>query len=144
MAKFSDFDIDHGGTECLLTEAQTLSNGNVLAAVETFDQKTGSILKVVIKTTSQDDFITLGVVGSSVGLIEREHVISFLHVQRTFPTFSDSICPQKNKFFLPNTSHHFRSDRDGCILTPHVHPSSAATPILWVTPGEFTCGIARR
>jgi hypothetical protein len=78
------FDIDQNGTGGVLSEAQTLSNGNVLAAVETFDQKTGKILKVVIKTETQDDFITMGVVGASVGLIEREHVVSFDHVKRTF------------------------------------------------------------
>jgi hypothetical protein len=78
------FDIDQNGSEGVLSEAQTLSNGNVLAAVETFDQKTGKILKVVIKTETQDDFITMGVVGSSVGLIEREHEVSFDHVKRTF------------------------------------------------------------
>jgi hypothetical protein len=78
------FDIDQNGTEGVLSEAQTLSNGNVLAAVETFDQTTGKILNVLVKTTTQDDFVTLGVVGKSVGLVEREHVISLFHVQRTF------------------------------------------------------------
>jgi hypothetical protein len=78
------FDIDQNGTEGVLSEAQTLANGNVLAAVETFDQKTGKILKVVTKTETQDDFVTLGIVGTSVGLIEHEHVVSFLHVKRTF------------------------------------------------------------
>jgi len=78
------FDIDQNGTEGVLAESQTLSNGNYLAAVETFDQKTGKILKVVSKTQTQDDFITLGVVGTSVGLIEHEHVIKVLDVQRTF------------------------------------------------------------
>jgi hypothetical protein len=78
------FDIDQNGSEGVLSEAQTLANGDVLAAVETFDQKTGKILKVVIKTETQDDFITMGVVGASVGLIEREHEVSFDHVKRTF------------------------------------------------------------
>src|SRR5215472_12056664 len=78
------FDIDQGGTEGILSEAQTLSNGNVLAAVETFDQKTGKIIAVLAKTETQDDFITLGVVGVSVGLVEHEHVIQLLDVQRTF------------------------------------------------------------
>jgi len=78
------FDIDQNGTEGILSEAQTLSNGQVLAAVETFDQKTGKILTVLAKTQTQDDFVTLGVVGTSVGLVEREHVIKFLDVQRTF------------------------------------------------------------
>ena len=78
------FDIDQNGTEGILSEAQTLSNGNVLAAVETFDQKTGKILAVLAKTDTQDDFVTLGVAGTSVGLVEHEHVIKFLDVQRTF------------------------------------------------------------
>src|SRR5271170_2130 len=78
------FDIDQSGTDGVLSEARTLANGNVLAAVETFDQKTGKILNVVIKTETQDDFITMGIVGTSVGLVEREHEVSFDHVKRTF------------------------------------------------------------
>ena len=82
------FDIDQNGTEGILSEAQTLSNGNVLAAVETFDQKTGKILTVLAKTETQDDFVTLGVVGTSVGLVEYEHVIRLLDVQRRFGTIN--------------------------------------------------------
>jgi hypothetical protein len=78
------FDIDQNGTEGVLSEALSLSNGNIRAAVETFDQKTGKILSVVTKTKDQDDFITLGVAGTSVGLFEHEHEVSFLHLQRTF------------------------------------------------------------
>ena len=78
------FDIDQNGTEGVLSEAQTLSNGNVLAAVETFDQTTGKILKVVAKTETQDDFLTLGIVGTSVGLVEREHVTGFSVTQRIY------------------------------------------------------------
>ena len=78
------FDIDQNGTEGLLSEAKTLPSGQVQAAVETFDQGTGIILKVVQETETQDDFITMGIVGNSVGLVEREHVIGFDHVQRTF------------------------------------------------------------
>lgn len=78
------FDIDQNGTEGVLTEAQTLSSGNVLAAVETFDQSTGEILNVLAQTKTQDDFVTLGVVGSSTGLVEWEHEISFLNIRRSF------------------------------------------------------------
>lgn len=78
------FDIDQNGTEGILSEAQTLSNGNILAAVETFDQTTGKILSVLAETQTQDDFVTLGVVGNSVGLVEHEHVVSLLNVQRSF------------------------------------------------------------
>ncbi len=78
------FDIDQAGDEGVLSEYQDLDNGNVLAAVETFSQTTGRIIKVIVRTHKHDDFVTLGVVGNSVGLVEREHPVSFLHVVRTF------------------------------------------------------------
>src|SRR5262245_32874663 len=68
------FDIDQNGTEGLLTEARTLRDGRTLATVETFDQATGEITKVVTRALSKDDFVTIGVFGTSVGLVEREHV----------------------------------------------------------------------
>jgi hypothetical protein len=68
------FDIDQNGTEGVLSEAQDLGGEKVLAAVETFDQATGKILQVVKKLETKDDFLTLGIVGTSVGLVEREHV----------------------------------------------------------------------
>ena len=81
------FDIDQNGTEGLLAESKTLANGNVLAAVETFDQATGNILDIVEITQPShpnDDFITLGVVGFSVGLFEHEHVGRLYVNSRTF------------------------------------------------------------
>lgn len=89
------FDIDQAGTEGILTEAQTMDNGKVLAAVETFDQATGAIIKVIKMTETQDDFITLGVVGRSTGLVEREHVVSFLNVVRSFKVLDPL---RKNRF----------------------------------------------
>jgi len=82
------FDIDQNGTGGVLAEAQTLNNGNILAAVETFDQNTGKILNVLIKTNTLDDYLTLGIVANSVGLVEREHEISFLNIQRSFLTIN--------------------------------------------------------
>jgi hypothetical protein len=78
------FDIDQASNEGILCEAQTLENGRTHAAIETFDQTTGAIIRVVKETQSRDDFITLGVVGNSVGLVEREHIVSFLNVVRSF------------------------------------------------------------
>src|SRR5437763_15814606 len=78
------FDIDQASDEGVLTEYRDLNNGNVLAAVETFSQTTGEIIKVIVRTQKHDDFVTLGVVGNSVGLVEREHEVSFLHIVRTF------------------------------------------------------------
>lgn len=69
------FDIDQNGTEGVFSEGQTLPNGNTLAAVETFDQATGKIVKVVKKTdNSLDDFVTHGIVGTSIGLVEHQIV----------------------------------------------------------------------
>lgn len=73
------FDIDQNGTEGLLSES---SPG--IRAVETFDQKTGQILDVIAQTKTQDDFITMGVVGNRVGLVEHEHVKGIFVVKRTF------------------------------------------------------------
>jgi hypothetical protein len=75
------FDIDQNGTEGLLAEANVDGNGT---AVETFDQSTGKILKVVSKLTTADDFIALGISGSSVGLVEHEHVKGIYVNKRTY------------------------------------------------------------
>jgi hypothetical protein len=78
------FDIDQNGTEGVLSESQNVGGGQYLVAVETFDQKTGNIIKVVTKLVSKDDFVTLGVVGKSVGLVEREHVQGIYVVKRIY------------------------------------------------------------
>ncbi len=85
------YDIDQNGTEGLLAESKQLANGNVLAAVETFDQATGHIIKVVALTQPThafDDFITMGVVGNSVGLYEHEIVANGFVTQRVFSTLN--------------------------------------------------------
>jgi hypothetical protein len=78
------FDIDQNGTEGVLSEDKTLSNGDVLAAVETFDQATGKILDVVAKTETADNFLTLGIDGTSVGLVEHEHVTGLYVTKRIY------------------------------------------------------------
>lgn len=155
------FDIDQNGTEGVLSEAQTLPSGNVLAAVETFDQNTGKILRVVIKTQTQDDFVTLGVVGSSIGLVEREHVISFLHIKRTFHTlnplnsnkFTGLWTPPIGKSHIitevsrnqgePNVAA-FAEDISGNFV-PYVFGSDVAAntfgPIVKVRDQNFTSGV---
>jgi hypothetical protein len=98
------FDIDQNGTEGLLAEAKSLSNGNVLAAVETFDQATGKILNVVELTQpshSQDDFITLGVVGNSVGLFEHEIVSRGFVTKRTFSVLNPLSSNRINGVWTP-------------------------------------------
>jgi hypothetical protein len=82
------FDIDQNGTEGVLSEAVLQSNGKLLAAIETFNQSTGKILNVVSQTQNGDDFITLGVVGTSVGLIDQQIVQGGFVVTNTYHTMS--------------------------------------------------------
>jgi hypothetical protein len=73
--QFSSYDIDQNGTEGVLTEQKTLKNGDTLSAVETFDQKTGKIIKVIRKGVTQfDDDILMGIVGTSTAIVLHEHV----------------------------------------------------------------------
>lgn len=95
------FDIDQNGTEGLLSEIKLLSNGNVLSAVETFDQTSGDILGVVAETQTQDNFITLGVVGKSVGLVEHEHVQGIFVTKRTFSTLNPLDANKLNGMWMP-------------------------------------------
>jgi hypothetical protein len=78
------FDIDQNGTEGVLSEAQDIGVDKVLAAVETFDQASGKLLNVVSKIENKDDYLTLGIVGTSVGLVEREHVEGIFVKQRIY------------------------------------------------------------
>jgi len=67
------YDIDQNGTEGILAEALTLNDGKHTVAVETFDQRTGKILKILSQQTdTNNDFVALGVYGNGVGLIEFE------------------------------------------------------------------------
>ena len=81
------YDIDQSGTEGLLAESLALSGGNDDAAIETFDQTTGKIIKVVTKlTNTKDDFVVFGVYGNGVGLVEEEKVKQLFVDQRLYAT----------------------------------------------------------
>ena len=81
------FEVDPNGTEGLLCEAVSNSDGTVSARVETFSQATGRIIRVLDRSESQDDFIAWAVAGS-VGLIEHEHVRGLFNIKRTFSTIN--------------------------------------------------------
>src|SRR5689334_19839278 len=49
------FDIDQASNEGILCEAHDVSGNKVLAAIETFDQTTGEIIRVIRRQRSQDD-----------------------------------------------------------------------------------------
>ena len=77
------FEVDPNGTEGLLCEAVGNPDGTVSAAVETFNQATGRIIRVLGKTNTQDDFIAWSVAGS-IGLFEHEKVKGLFNIKRTF------------------------------------------------------------
>jgi hypothetical protein len=68
------YDVDSGGTEGLLSEYVPDGSANDVA-VETFDLRTGAILKFVKKKkNTRNDFVVLGVAGAGAGLVETEIV----------------------------------------------------------------------
>ena len=79
------YGVDANGTEGILSESLLQPNGNYVVAVETFDQQTGAIIKVVSKiVNTQSDFLTWGVFGQHIGLVEVEIVQGIFVVKRNF------------------------------------------------------------
>lgn len=79
------YDIDHNGTEGLLAESLALPDGHDNAAIETFDQKTGKIIKIVKQLKdSKSDFVGLGIYGNGTGLGEYEHVSNLFVDKRVY------------------------------------------------------------
>jgi hypothetical protein len=77
------YDIDHNGSEGLLAESLALPNGEDDAAIETFDQKTGKIIKIVKQQNNTlSDFVALGIFGNGTGLAEYQYVKK-LYVEKT-------------------------------------------------------------
>jgi hypothetical protein len=66
------FGIDPAGTEGLLSEYTDLQNGGVMTATETFDLKTGKIVKVISQQSGNvAAFKTWGVFGNHIGLSQK-------------------------------------------------------------------------
>jgi hypothetical protein len=68
------YGIDASGTEGLLSEYKALQGGNAFIATETFDQKTGAILKVLAQENdTQDSYATWGVFSNHMGVDQFGH-----------------------------------------------------------------------
>jgi hypothetical protein len=79
------YDIDQTGSEGILSESMDLNDGKFDVAVETFDQKTGKIIKIITeRKDTKNDFVTLGIVGNSVALTEFEHVTNLFVDKRLY------------------------------------------------------------
>jgi hypothetical protein len=130
------FDIDQNGTEGVLTEGQTLPNGKTLAAVETFDQATGKILKVVTKTENLGDFVTMGVVGTSIGLVEHEEESHGIYVTSRVYEELNPLGTNKftGKWKAPLTVKDI-------ILAVSRDQGSATTAVMYFENGQFTSSV---
>src|ERR1700722_13952694 len=79
------YDIDQTGTEGILSEAFALGDGKANVAVETFDQRTGKIIKILSQQSdSKNDFVTFGIFGNHVALTEFEHVTDLFVDKRLY------------------------------------------------------------
>jgi hypothetical protein len=154
------FDIDQASDEGVLSEYRDLRDGTVLAAVETFSQTTGQIIRVIQRTQTQDDFVTLGVVGNSVGLVEREHPVSLRRVVRTFALLNPlSLNHVTGRWTPPVGTDHLVSlvsrnqgTTDNAVwaidvsgnFRPTVFSSNVAAntfgPVIEITDPDFTSG----
>ena len=67
------YDVDQNGTEGILAEYVSLNGGKNNVAVETFDQATGDIIKIVKEQDdTYNDFVALGVAGKHTGVVMYE------------------------------------------------------------------------
>lgn len=117
------FDIDSNGAEGVLCEAAFLPTGKLLAAVETFDQATGKILKVVKRVQWKDDFITLGVVGG-IGVVEREHVKGIFVDSRIYSLINPLSGNKVTGEWTPGLT------KDDIILSLRGYPGSSRAAVL--------------
>lgn len=79
------YDVDRNGEEGVLAEALTLANGDHDVALETFDQRTGKIVKIVVQELgTKSDYVVLGLAGDHTVLAEYEHVTNLFVDQRLY------------------------------------------------------------
>lgn len=125
------YDIDSTGTEGLLSESTTLGNGKFNVAIETFDQATGKILKVVAQQqNTNNDFVTLGIFGNSVGLVEEEISSGLFVTKRLYGTMN----PLNGNKVTGKWTPPFT--KDDIITSMPFSQGSSTTPVLYFDNGN--------
>lgn len=120
------YDIDATGSEGILAEA---GGGNTVA-VETFDQNTGKILKVIAQQkNTQNDFLALGLFGRSIGLIEEELVGGNFVQKRLYATMN----PVNGNKITGHWTPPFT--KDDIITSMPFSQGSLTTPVLYFNNG---------
>jgi hypothetical protein len=83
------YDIDPNGNVGVLSEALALSDGKANVATEFFDQTTGQITKILAQQNDTlNDFVTQGVFGNGIGLIEFEKAKGIFVGKRFYRTIN--------------------------------------------------------
>jgi hypothetical protein len=132
--QMSGYDIDQNGTEGVLAEQATLKNGDLLTAVETFDQKTGKIIQVISKKISQfDDDIVIGIVGNSTAVLLHENALQN-GTQRIYRVISPLSANKYtsvwhpphfgNKDIVSGVSHDQQSDTAAFFVLHDIYPGT--------------------
>jgi hypothetical protein len=115
------YDIDATGNEGFLAEA-----GGSAAAVETFDQTSGKILKVVVQQrNTSNDFVAFGIFGRGVGLMEEEVSGGVFVKQRLYATMN----PLDGNRITGHWTPPFT--KDDIITSMPVSQGSLTTPVLY-------------
>jgi hypothetical protein len=127
------YDVQQNGTEGLLAESYALAGGKDNAAIETFDQKTGKILKII---TQQDntfnDFVTFGIFGNGVGLAEEERSSGGYVNKRIYGLMN----PLNGNKFTAQWTPPFTKD-DLIISMPGAQGSSTTAILYFDNGGSF-------
>ena len=115
------YDISTNGTEGILAEA-----GGSAVAVETFDQSSGKILKVVVQQrNTNNDFVAFGIFGHGVGLFEQEVSGSHFVNKRLYATMN----PLNGNSITGHWTPPFT--KDDIITGIAVSQGSLTTPVLY-------------
>jgi len=133
--QIAGYDIDQNGTEGVLAEQKTLKNGDILSAVETFDQQTGEIISVIRKGVTQfDDDIIEGIVGNSTAIVLHEHAISS-GAERTYHLISPLDANKytgiwkpphfDNRSIVSGVSHDQQSDTAAFFVLHDIYPGTS-------------------
>lgn len=149
------FDVNQKGNDGVLGSAKTVSaQGQVIASVETFDQTTAKITKVVVSTNTMDDWVVESIVDNDVGLILHDHVVNN-HDVRSFRTMNPVTAnaftgfwtpPNPTKFLIQQVAEN-QSIRTSAVLgydlndTPLLFSTDVAAntlgPVFHLDPNHF-------
>jgi hypothetical protein len=100
------YDTDQSGTEGVMSEAITGDNLLNTIAIETFDQNTGKVRIIKKINNTLGDFVTLGVVGAGIGLVDSQREKQVLHrLPDKFPLLNPLSANQITGKWTPSLTH---------------------------------------